>query len=202
MTTEFDIGNILRQVGILSLPFPMPLAKQIWWREKEFTQELEKAEQQRANREGRQETALWGENLLGQPVFMPAWIAKGDDFEIELQSPLVVISGTKTLVETGLVGQNGTVKEFINTQDYAIRIISTIINKDGTYPESKFYEYVKLIKRNEVLTLKCALTDLFLQAKDNVVVTGFSVPDMQGIINAQVIEITLKSDWYYELELK
>lgn len=202
MRTEFDISNILRTIGVPPLPFPMPLIPERHSDAREFSQNMIKAEQKRANQGGRKETALWGKNLLGQPVFMPAWMAKGDDFEIELQNPLIVISGNKTLVETDLVGQNGTVKEFINTQDYSIRIISTIVNKDGTYPESKFYEFVKLVKRNEVLTLKCALTDLFLQAKDNVVVTGFSVPDMQGIINAQVLEIQLKSDWYYELELK
>lgn len=202
MRTEFDIKNILLSVGIPAIPFPMPLFEQRMTEAQEFPQTLEKVSQKRANQSGRGETALWGENLLGQPVFMPVWMAKGDDFEIELQNPLVVITGNKSLVETNLVGQNGTVKEFINTQDYQIRIVSTIVNKDGTYPETKFYEYIKLIKRNEVLTMKCALTDLFLQAKDNVVVTGFNVPDMQGIVNAQVIEISLKSDWYYELELK
>jgi len=202
MRTEFDISNILRTIGVPPLPFPMPLIPERHSDAREFSQTMTKAEQKRANQGGRKETALWGKNLLGQPVFMPAWLAKGDDFEIELQNPLVIISATKSIVETNLVGQNGTVKEFINTQDYSIRIISTIINKDGTFPESKLYEYVKLVKRNEILTLKCALTDLFLQAKDNVVITGFSVPDMQGIINAQVLEIQLKSDWYYELELK
>jgi len=202
MRVEHDLYNILRTTGVIAPPFPFPILpgsdNPI---ARSFTTALQKATQKRANSQGRNETPLWGESLLGRPVFMPAKMAIGDDYEIELPSPLITISGQKTIVETPLVGQDGTVKEYINIQDYSIKIVITIINKDDTYPESKFYEFVKLWKKKEVMTLKCALTDLFLQAKDNAVITGFNTPDMQGIINAQVIEYTLKSDWYYELEL-
>ena len=198
---EFDVTNILLTVGIPAPPFPyVPFARDKK-PAKDFPLELEKQTQNRVRQNGRQETSLTGTNVLGQRVFMPAFIALEDGSQHEIQCPLITISGQKTIVETSLVNQPGTVKEFINIQDYSIRIVSTIINRYGTYPEGVVYEFAKLIAINKVLTLKCALTDLFLQAKDNVVVTGFNTPDMQGIINAQVLEINLKSNWYYELEL-
>lgn len=139
---------------------------------------------------------LYGTNLLGRPVFLPCTLDG-----IELPNPIITITGKKTIVETPMTGGNGTVKEIINIQDYNIRIICTDIRPDNLWPEDGLHEIKRIWAKNKALTLESALSDIFLQAKDNVVITGFSLPEMRGIENAQVCEISLVSDFYFELEL-
>ncbi len=139
---------------------------------------------------------LYRNNALGRPEFLPATLEN-----FVLPNSLVSISGKKKIIETEMVGADGSVKEIINTEDYTIRIICTEIYPDNTWPEQTLHQVKELYKQNKTLTLQCPLTDIFLQAKDNVVITSLSLPDMMGIENAQVFEIQLVSDTYFELEI-
>lgn len=140
---------------------------------------------------------LYRKNLLGQRVFLPITLDG-----IVLPNPLASISGKKTIVETPMVGANGTVKEIINIQDYTIKIICTEIWPSNVWPEAGLMIMRDVWAKNKTLTIECALTDVFLQAKDNCVITGISLPDMMGIENCQIYEINLVSDTYFELEQK
>ena len=139
---------------------------------------------------------LYRMNALGRSEFLPATLEG-----IALPNSLVNITGKKKIVETEMTGANGSVKEIINIQDYSIRIICTEIYPDNTWPESTLHTIKRLWDENRALTLECPLTDIFLQAKDNVVITDLKLPDMMGIENAQVFELQLTSDTYFELEL-
>lgn len=189
-----DLRYILATVyGKTGIPFPAnPTDNSNGMVAKEYNQNIER-EIQQVSKYG---ISLYGTNLLGRPVFMPV-ILDG----LELQNPLVSITGKKTIVETPMVGGNGTVKEIINLQDYSIKIICTDMRPDNHWPEDGLHEVKELWAKNKALTMQCALTDVFLQAKDNVVITGIAMPDMKGIQYAQVYEISLVSDFYFELEL-
>jgi len=139
---------------------------------------------------------LYRDNVLGRPEFLPATLEN-----IALPNSLVTITGQKTIVETPMVGADGSVKEIINLQDYRIKIICTEIYPDNTWPENTLHTINRLYRENKTLTLQCPLTDIFLQAKDNVVITSISLPDMMGIENAQVFELNMVSDTYFELEI-
>jgi hypothetical protein len=139
---------------------------------------------------------LYRDNVLGRPEFLPATLEN-----IALPNSLVTITGQKTIVETPMVGADGSVKEIINIQDYRIKIICTEIYPDNTWPENILHTIYGLYRENKTLTLQCPLTDIFLQAKDNVVITSISLPDMMGIENAQVFELNMVSDTYFELEI-
>lgn len=189
-----DLRYILATVfGKTGIPFPAnPADNRNGMVAKEFNQNIER-EIQKVSKYGK---SLYGTNLLGRPVFLPVTLDG-----LELQNPLVSITGKKTIVETPMVGGNGTVKEIINVQDYSIKITCTDMRPDNHWPEDGLHSVKELWAKNKALTMQCALTDVFLQPKDNVVITGIALPDMRGIEYAQVYEISLVSDFYFELEL-
>lgn len=191
---SFDINYILATVyGKIGMPFPnFPADSAISPIAGSFNESLTSVKNDRSLFD----KPLYRENALGRPEFLPATLEN-----IALPNSLVSISGKKKIQETEMVGADGSVKEIINTEDYTIKIICTEIYPDNTWPEKTLHAIRDLYRRNNTLTLQCPLTDIFLQAKDNVVITSISLPDMMGIENAQVFEIHLVSDTYFELEI-
>ena len=55
--------------------------------------------------------------------------------------------------------------------------------------------------KDEVLTLKCALTDIFLNPTNNFVMKHIAILDNQGSENVEVIQIDGMSNIDFELEL-
>ncbi len=194
----YDLNTILGMTrGTIGLPFPLPLIDDpkgmvaddfpdkitIGWKKDTAQSKMGKP--------------LYMMNKLGVWEFMPVFLN-----DIYLPNALVNITGQKTIIETPMTDFEGTVKEIINVQDWGLKIIFTVINEDGSYPEDWLYTMNDLYKLKEILTIDCAFTDAFLQAKDNCLITGLEPLNMQGIENAQVFEISLKSDRYLELEIK
>lgn len=132
---------------------------------------------------------------LGSYVFLPAEIDG-----IDIENPVVIITGEKEVVETDVVSV-GTVFEHVFTRPYSISIISTMIGESGEWPESKLRQFAKHYKKDDVTTLKCALTDVFLQADKNFVITGISQLDAQGAENCEIWQIDGKSNVDFELEI-
>lgn len=191
---EYDVSRILGQVyGVRGLPFPQkptvdngnPIA--------DAFPELPEIADKRFSQMG---TRMWGKNVLGRPVFMPAKIDG-----LELPNPLITITGEKEIVETVLVDV-GTVFERVFTRPYNVSIILTLIAENDVWPEAQVREIVALWKKDDVVTIDCVLTDLFLKYRDNLIITNISLLDMQGVENAQVIEINGRSNIEFELELK
>ena len=132
---------------------------------------------------------------LGRYVFLPATLDG-----LELSNPVVIISGEKSITETDVVDV-GTVFEKVFTRPYDISIICTLIGDDRSWPETQLKEMVALYKKDDVVTLKCALTDIFLEAKNNMIITNIAILDAQGAENVEVIQIEGRSNIDFELEL-
>lgn len=132
---------------------------------------------------------------LGSYDFLPATING-----IDMPNALVIISGEKEIVETDIVDV-GTVFEKVFTKPYDISIICTLIGEEGNWPEKKLSEMAALWKKDDLVTLKCALTDIFLQAENNLVISSISVLDSQGSENVEVIQIDGRSNIDFELEI-
>lgn len=189
-----DLYMILATVyGKTGLPFPTRPAAD---RSIPIAGEFSEASEVKHNERSMFDKPLYRTNALGRSEFLPATLEG-----VALPNSLVNISGKKKIQETEMTGANGSVKEIINIQDYSIRIICTEIYPDNTWPESTLHTLKRLWDENRALTLECPLTDIFLQAKDNVVITDIKLPDMMGIENAQVFELQLVSDTYFELEI-
>lgn len=132
---------------------------------------------------------------LGTYEFLPAKI----DGE-PLPNPLVIISGEKSIVETDITDV-GTVFEKVFTRPYDISIICTLIGDNKEWPEDKLKKMAALWTKDQLVTLKCALTDIFLQPKDNFLITRISMLDAQGAENVEVIQIDGRTNVYFELEI-
>ena len=188
---SFDVNSILRTVyGVRGLPFPgKPVEDQL------IGVDGFDGIQRQANARTIKGTPLRGSNVLGRPVFMPAWLDG-----LELQNPLITISGEKSIVETDVVNV-GTVFEKVFDRPYSITIIVTLINSDDTFPEDQITELVKKWKINDVLTLQCGITDFFLETEKNFILKKIDVLDMQGIENCQVIQLSGSSNIDFKLEI-
>lgn len=132
---------------------------------------------------------------LGRYVFLPATIDGK-----ELPNPLVIISGEKAIEETDVVDV-GTVFERVFTRPYDITIVCTLIGDNKEWPEGKLIDMFNLYKKDDVVTLKCALTDIALEPKNNFIITRISVLDAQGSENVEIVQIEGRSNIDFELEL-
>jgi hypothetical protein len=194
-----DVNRILNTVyGVRGLPFPQkvntntgtPIGAA-------FSAPVQ--EQKERTAKG---TPLWNKNNLGAPVFMPAWING-----VEIPNPLITITGEKSIVETDVVDV-GTVFERIFQRPFDITIIATLISVDNSFPEEQLRNMLDIWKQDEAVTLECAYTDMVLikelgyRAGNNFVITKIDLLDMQGVENAQVVQITGRSNIDFELELK
>lgn len=115
---------------------------------------------------------------------------------------LINVTQTNNIVETPLVKRTGSVKEFIQSEDYAINVQGSLIGLGRTgFPYDMLVDLIRLLKTPE--TLKVA--NKYLMAFDvaNVVVKSVNFnQQQQKYMNAMPFNINLVSDENYELEIE
>ena len=140
----------------------------------------------------------------GVYYFMPVTFywpnSKNPKLTLEFDDAVVSVSAKKTIVETPLVGQKGTVKELISIDDYEINLLAIVASDD--YPEQEVQEIVRLWEINEAVKMSCAVTDYFMKIDDGVVIKALDFPAMEGNEDIQAITLKLVSDSPFELEKK
>lgn len=135
----------------------------------------------------------------GRYYFLPVtFIYKGKEYEIP--NALISFTGKKTIVETAMVGRQGSVKELISIDDYEISIQATAHSTD--FPEAALTELKELYNINEAVTLKCALTDIFMDKDDKVVIKSIDLSDMKGSEEFQVFKMELITDQSFVLTIE
>ncbi len=145
--------------------------------------------------------------LQGGKYFMQlSLMHKGVRFNFP-NEPLVSISLTKTIVKTATVGskRQGTVKEFINAEDYNITIQGVCYNEADmqAYPSEWVQELLDIVAVNEALDVKSNLFfELFGIRK--IVIEDISFDEMQGNSGVQSynIKAVSDSDFYADLNEK
>ena len=123
---------------------------------------------------------------------------KGTEYEIP--NSVISINGKKTIVETPMIGRKGTVKELISVDDYEINIAGVALDID--FPDQQIAKLNELYNINESITLKCALTDIFLEEEDKVVIKSIDFQEMRGCETAQIFKMNLVTDRSFELILE
>jgi hypothetical protein len=188
-----NVFNILNRVfGVRGLPFPgKPNEEDNKLIADDFVFEVKEE-----NHRSKKGTPLYAQNALGRWMFLPA---KLDG--VLLQNAIVSFNGEKEVVETNLIDA-GTVFEKVFTRPYDITIICTLIQENDEWPEEQLIEMYNVWKKDDVLTLECPLTDIFLQPRNNFILKSFNLLDMYGVENAQVIQLTGRSNVDFELEIK
>lgn len=193
---EFDLQQIYTALASYKgLPFPIGINQLPSYKIKQFE-----------NRIG----ILKGErdikSIYGQPVIMPVTIddvvlGTGEDENTHLTiQPMVVFEGKKRIVtnEIGGGSYSGTIKEFINLDDYKISIIGAVVNRNQKeYPHEQVNILKNLWKKNQALSFDCALTnDLF----DYVVFQDIKFKELSKSPGIQAYEIKAISDAVLEVE--
>lgn len=132
----------------------------------------------------------------GRWYFMPVVLVyKGKEYE--MPNSLISIRGKKHIVSTPMVGRKGTIKELISMEDYEIRIQGVALDTD--WPDDQLAAIKEIYTVNESVQLKCALTDIFLDEEDMVVITSIDIPEMKGVEHAQTYSLNLETDRSFEL---
>ncbi len=149
---------------------------------------------------------------LGRYEFMPVVINNGQQ-DFELQNPIIMMSGEKSVVETD-VTYAGTVFQTVMQKPYDISIVTTILSKDHKWPKDEFKQMVDLYNGNrtdangnqlpqrDLVTLKCAISNYFLQPEDNFIITRINFLDNEGAENMEVLEFVGRSNVDFELLIK
>lgn len=99
-----------------------------------------------------------------------------------------------------MVGRKGTVKELINLQDYEISLQAVYEGED--FPDEELAEPNTLYNLNESVEIDCALTSIFLDQDDRVVIKSIDVSDVKGTENMQLVKMNLVTDCYFELVIE
>lgn len=103
-------------------------------------------------------SAINGRQLLGAKYFMQLKLSYKGQLFVLPNEPLVSIGLTKTIVKTVTVGKykKGTVKEYINTDDYVISIKGVCIDKydPAIYPSDQVKSLNELANINDALEVE------------------------------------------------
>lgn len=136
------------------------------------------------------------QDAQGRYYFLPVVLVhQGTEYEIP--NAVISFTGKKNIVETPMVGRKGTVKELISIDDYEIKVQGVARAED--FPETELSKLNELYNINEAITLKCALTDIFLDEDDKVVVKSVDVSDMKGTESFVFVKMDLVTDRNFEL---
>ena len=73
---------------------------------------------------------------------------------------------------------------------------------DIDFPDQQIAKLNELYNINESITLKCALTDIFLEEEDKVVIKSIDFQEMRGCETAQIFKMNLVTDRSFELILE
>jgi len=147
---------------------------------------------------------VFGNTLLGKKYFLTLTL-KSENEEFTLPNePLISLSLVKTIVETATVGKyrKGTVKEYINTEDYQITIRGVCINTkdDEAYPTDQVDLLNRMFDVNEALeVVKNPFFELFGIRK--IVLKEIHFDEMMGQPNLQKYVITAVSDQDFYADL-
>lgn len=199
ISMKFDVLQILESiVGYKGLPFPgvwFPKKGRDDYQGEDF--ELEETAEP-LKTQSNKGTTLYKKDALGNYYFMPVtFIHQGKEYEIPCA--LISITGRKNIIETPLVGRQGSVKELISLEDYQISITGAVFGENQVWPEEQLDAINELYNINEAIELKCALTDVFLSENDKVVIQELNLPQAGQTEHVQVVEIKCVTDRAFEL---
>lgn len=150
--------------------------------------------------------AYYDEDMFGREFFMPVRLDG-----ILISFAVIGCTWKKTIVSTPMPERGGSVKELISIDDYAINIKGILINPGNDWPEAGVDEMYRLFVKNQSVSLRSALTDIFLSGKSDdkgidpvghrVVIREIKWPAVAGVEHAKPFEIECESDLIFDLEI-
>jgi len=149
-------------------------------------------------------------SLLGNTVYSNLFIEGGTYVDPEgteqiypttlYDTVVITVSQTKNIVTTPIQGRNGTVKEYISDGDYEVTISITISDVfNNQYPKAEVESLLSALKANDSISVDSDFLS-YLGITD-LVVTNYSIPQIEGVVNQQKVIINAISDEPFEVRL-
>lgn len=130
----------------------------------------------------------------------------GSNFELngkegfKIDGCIIDVTQNRNIVTTEIMGQNGSVKEFINNGDASITIRGYVAtNTPDLYPESDVRVLSSYCNAECALPVVSRYLNSIFQI-DNIVITGSHFFQQEGMRNIQYFEINALSDVNYLIE--
>jgi len=145
------------------------------------------------------------ENVLGVEIWLPTILANlptalFPDTFLKLPYSVIRITGSSTIVRTPLAQRRGTVKELYAIDDYKIVLKGFFIDENRRWPYDGLHALKKLHEMGEAFSLDNALSNVFFNVNDKVVMTGFDLPEVEGgRKHVRPFIIQLESDSVFDL---
>lgn len=200
---EFDFGEIFKSVWGYSAP-PLLFGLQNAVEKKLFGSASDTSDYSFATPSERREynikgSPFYGLNNNGNEVFLPIWLIRADGSKFLLQNTVSSIVSKKTIVETVLVNQHGSVKEEISMDDWDLAVKGIIVSPDMDYPDQQVADLKALYKLSESHGIENARTSLLFEDNEKVVMKNLKFPEIKGMKNVQAFECDLVSDIEFKL---
>lgn len=201
--SEFDLQGIFKSVwGYTATPLLFALQNKV--ENKIFGKESgsdgftfsEVPERREYNIKG---SPFYGLNNNGNEVFLPIWLIRADGTKFMLQNTVSSIVSKKTIVETPLVNQQGSVKEEISMNDWDLNVKGIIVSPDGDYPDQQVFDLKQIYKSSESLDIENARTSLLFEDNEKIVIKNLKFPELKGMKNVQAFECDIISDIEFKL---
>ena len=152
----------------------------------------------------RAKASLMGTSVWSNLIF-PAGTyetLEGDEIEFDeivFNSALLSVNQSKNIITTNVQGRNGSVKEYVSDGDFAISISGVLTGAGADiYPEIEAINIIEILKAPVSLKVESEFLNFF--GIDEIVVTGYSMPQVSGSRNTQPFQINALSDEALELK--
>lgn len=145
--------------------------------------------------------SYWVGRYVLCPLTLEGVTKGGDKITVEFPDAVAAVSRERHIVSTGLVGRNGTVKEYINEGDWQVNIVVGVqAVRDGViadeWPGDELREVRRLLEVEESLAVYSEFLDVFNIGR--LVIKSYTVT--QGTeANYQEVNISAVSDEDYEI---
>lgn len=128
-------------------------------------------------------------------------LRREDGAELEITDAVAAVSRERRIVSTGLVGRDGTVKEYINAGDWAVNIVVGVQALRGgvitdDYPDEEMRRLCEFLEEQKPLEVYSAFLDIFDITK--IVIKSYSATQATES-NYQAVSISAVSDEDYEI---
>lgn len=136
------------------------------------------------------EGGSYATNIAGQVVTFPS---------IELKTALVSVTQSKVIIKTQIQGRNGTVKEYIGLDDYAVVVTGVITGENGVRPDNEVINLKKMLDAPISIDVVCKhLQDLGIHYLD---VESYDLPQSAGGVSYQEFSIVFTSSQPVQLRV-
>ena len=151
------------------------------------------------------------DNISGETVTLPndryrrgqdssvTGVSQNGGFYMNLETVLISIDQPIRVVKTEIAGRDGTVKEYIGKDDAQVTITGIITGANGVYPRDEVQRLKKWLDAPVSKEIVAWWMDNI--GIGNIVIEGYTIPQVQGGYSYQMFTINAISDAPVELKI-